>query len=231
MKTLGLLGGMSWESTREYYRILNETIRDEKGGLHSAPLLLHSFEFAEIAALQKYDDWQPLYDRLTKAALGLQAAGADAIMICTNYMHKCAPAIEAAISVPLVHIADAVAEAMQQEGQTVAGLLGARGTMEEPFYRERLQTHGITVLTPEKEEREEIHRIVFGELCQGQFLPESRDYYLSVMERLQTQGAEGIILGCTEIEQLILPEHTALRLYPSAEIHARAGAAFILRDT
>jgi aspartate racemase len=231
MKTLGLLGGMSWESTREYYRLLNEDIRSAKGGLHSAPLLINSFDFAPINAMQKDTDWQPLFDYLANAARGLEAAGAQAIMICTNYMHKCAPAVEAAIGIPLLHIADAVADAVLANGQSKVGLLGARGTMEEPFYRDRLALKGVDVAVPDAAERTMIDRVVFGELCRGEFTPESRNAYLKVMNRLaDEQGAQGMILGCTEIEQLILPEHTPLTLYPSAELHARAGAAFILSD-
>lgn len=232
MNTIGLLGGMSWESTREYYRIINEQIREAKGGgLHSAPMIIHSFEFDAIAARQRSESWSELNHILSDAAKGLENAGAQAIMICTNYMHKCAPAVESAVSIPLIHIADVAASAALANGQNTVGLLGARGTMQENFYRDRLASHGLKIVIPNDEDCEEVHRVVFDELCQGKFLDASRTRYLHIIQKLADNGAQGIVLGCTEIEQLIRPTDTPLTLYNTAELHALAGAEFVLKGT
>ncbi len=230
MRTIGLLGGMSWESTREYYRILNEQARAAQGGLASAPVLLHSFNFAPIAKMQAAGEWPALEAQLANAAKGLEAAGAEAILICTNYMHRCADAVSAAISIPLIHIAEAIGARAVAAGQSRIGLLGAEGTMSAPFYREKLEAMGIEVLIPDDAQRAFIHETIFKELCVGKFTDATRARYLEIIDALKEQGAQGVILGCTEIEQLILPEHVTLTLYPSAEIHAQAGAAFMLRE-
>ena len=230
MRTIGLLGGMSWESTREYYRILNEQARASEGGLSSAPILLHSFNFAPIAKLQAAGEWAALEAQLANAAKGLEAVGAEAILICTNYMHRCADAVSAATSIPLIHIAEAIGARAVAAGHTRLGLLGAEGTMSAPFYREKLEAMGIDVLIPDDAERAFIHNSIFKELCLGNFTDATRARYLAIIDTLKEQGAQGIILGCTEIEQLILPDHTELTLYPSAEIHARAGAEFMLSE-
>lgn len=228
LRTLGLLGGMSWESTREYYRILNESVRDARGGLRSAPVILHSFDFEEIQSRQRSNSWNELDTILSNAAKGLENAGCNAIMICTNLMHKCAPAIEKAVSIPLIHIADAIAENIKADNLKTVGLLGARGTMQEPFYRERLATHGITAIIPNDADCEIIHRVIFDELCQGKFLESSRTEFLRIISELESRGAQGMVLGCTEIELLITSQHTPLPLYNSAQLHAEAGARFVL---
>lgn len=230
LRTLGLLGGMSWESTREYYRILNESVRDARGGLRSAPVIMHSFDFEDIQSRQRSSAWNELDTILVNAAKGLENAGCEALMICTNLMHKCAPAIERAVGIPLIHIADAIAETITADGLKTVGLLGARGTMQEPFYRERLATHGITAMIPSDDDCEIIHRVIFEELCQGKFLDASRKEFLRIIAELQSRGAQGMVLGCTEIELLITPQHTSLPLYNSAELHAKAGARFVLGE-
>mgnify|MGYP001203347703 CR=1 FL=1 len=229
MRTLGLLGGMSWESTREYYRILNQEARAELGGLHSAKLLLHSFDFAEIAKLQHDDKWDTLGDMLANAAQGLQAAGADAVLICTNLMHKVAPQVEAAISIPLLHMVDAVAESIRNNGQNKVALLGTRFTMEEPFYRERLgQQHGIEAIIAAEADRQIVHDVIYNELCQGIISEQAQAEYIRIIKALQADGAQGMILGCTEIEQLVTPEVTDACLYDTARIHAEYAARYML---
>lgn len=228
MRMIGLLGGMSWESTREYYRIINEGIRDAKGGLHSAPLLLHSFDFAEIAALQHNGQWDALGNQMAQAAQGLERAGAGAIMICTNLMHKVSPHVQRAIAIPLLHIADAVAAAIKADGNRTVALLGTSYTMQEPFYRERIAQHGIETIVPEGSDAEGVSRIIYEELCQGKFLPDSRRYYLQVMDRLKVRGAQGVILGCTEIPQLIGPNDCDVALYDTTTLHAKSGLDWML---
>ncbi len=228
MRTIGLLGGMSWESTREYYRLINEHVRDAQGGLHSAPLLLHSFNFDQIAQKQRAGDWNSLDHMLANAAHGLESAGAETILICTNYMHKCAPAVEAATSIPLLHIADAIGQQLRHDQISTVGLLGARGTMEGTFYHDRLTRHGVTCHIPTGEDAETVDRIIFEELCQGRFTNNSRQAYLKIMDQMADKGVEAFVLACTEIEQLIRTDDTHWPLYPSAALHARAGADFIL---
>ena len=230
MRKIGLLGGMSWESTREYYRIINEQVRASCGGLTSAPILLESYDFAPIAEKQKAGDWEALEAQLAASAKWLEQGGAEAILICTNYMHRCAPAVEAALSkARLLHIADCIGQRALAAGHNKLGLIGAAGTMEHPFYRERLEVMGIEVCIPPEKARAEINRIIFEELCVGRFEAASRERYLAIIHALATQqGAQGIILGCTEIEQLILPQHTNLPLYPSAQMHAESAVEFIL---
>ncbi|MCI5048965.1 MAG: aspartate/glutamate racemase family protein [Rickettsiales bacterium] len=228
MKTIGLLGGMSWESTREYYRLFNEGVRDAKGGLHSAKLLMHSFDFAEIAQRQHAGEWDALADMLVNAAKGLEAAGADALMICTNLMHKFAPHIQKECDIPLIHIGDAVADAIKANGQSKVALLGAKFTMAEPFYKDRLAQQDIETIIPEGEDFDEISRIIYEELCQGEILDASRNSYLMIIAKLAEQGAEGIVLGCTEIPLLIQQDMCNVSLYDTTAIHVRAGLDFML---
>jgi aspartate racemase len=231
MQTLGIIGGMSWESTATYYRLLNQAVREARGGLHSAPLLIHSVDFAEVAALQRSGDWQGAGELLAEAALGLQRSGATALLLATNTMHKVAPAIEAAVEIPLLHIGDAVGLALQAQGVSRAALLGTRFTMQEDFYRQRLQARfGIEVLTPSAEQMAEIDRVIFAELCLGQCLPASRDFYLQVLEELKEQGAQAAILGCTEIGMLLDGVSAALPLLDSTELHVGMGVEWVLRD-
>jgi aspartate racemase len=231
MKTLGVLGGMSWESTATYYKQLNEGVRDARGGLHSAPLLVHSVDFAAIAALQKAGEWAAAGDLLARAALGLQRAGATALLLATNTMHKIAPAIEAAVDIPLLHIGDAVGQALQASGVTRAALLGTRFTMQENFYRDLLALqYGIEVLLPDADAMAEIDRIIFAELCRGEFLHASREHYLAVLEQLRDNGAEAAILGCTEIGLLLEGVNSPLPLIDSTQQHVAMGLKWLLRD-
>jgi aspartate racemase len=220
MKTIGLLGGMSWESTQTYYRLINEGVKNRLGGLHSAKLVLFSVDFAEIEALQHKGDWPATADILAGAALSVQKAGAEFLVIGTNTMHKVAPEIEQAIGIPLLHIADATAQLLKKEGVTRAGLLGTRFTMEQAFYRERLEAAGIDVLTPDEGQRDEVHRVIYEELCQGEIKPDSRHTYLDIVSSLSGRGAQAVILGCTEIGLLISQADTEVPLYDTTEIHA-----------
>ena len=220
MKTIGLLGGMSWESTQTYYRLINEGVKNRLGGLHSAKLVLFSVDFAEIEALQHKGDWPATADILAGAALSVQKAGADFLVIGTNTMHKVAPEIEQTIGIPLLHIADATAQLLKKEGVTRAGLLGTRFTMEQAFYRERLEAAGIDVLTPDEGQRDEVHRVIYEELCQGEIKPDSRHTYLDIVSSLSGRGAQAVILGCTEIGLLISQADTEVPLYDTTEIHA-----------
>lgn len=229
MKTIGLIGGMSWESTVPYYRQINETVKAHLGGLHSAKLVLYSVDFHEVERLQHVGDWEAAGELLAQAARSLQAAGADFLVLCTNTMHKVAPAIEAAVSIPLFHIADPTAAAIQQAGFTTVGLLGTRFTMEQDFYRERLQTrHGLHVLTPTPADRDQVHRIIYEELCLGQIVAASRAVYQRVMADLVAQGAQAIILGCTEISLLVSPPDASVPLFDTTGIHARMAAEWAL---
>ncbi len=229
MRTLGVLGGMSWESTATYYRLLNQGVRERLGGLHSAPLLLHSVDFAEIAALQKAGDWASAGERLAAAAQGLERAGATALLLATNTMHKVAPAIEAALRIPLLHIADAVGQALQADGVQRAALLGTRFTMQEAFYRERLsERFGIQVQVPEASVQLELDRVIFQELCCGQFNDPARNFYLEALESLRAQGAEAAILGCTEIGLLLEGCASPLPLLDSTQVHVTMGLEWLL---
>ncbi|MEQ5815491.1 aspartate/glutamate racemase family protein [Marinobacter sp. NFXS11] len=220
MKTIGLLGGMSWESTQTYYRLINEGVKNRLGGLHSAKLVLFSVDFAEIEALQHKGDWPATADILAGAALSVQKAGADFLVIGTNTMHKVAPEIEQAIGIPLLHIADSTAQVLKKDGVTRVGLLGTRFTMEQAFYRERLEAAGIDVLTPDESHRDEVHRVIYEELCQGEIKPDSRHTYLDIVSSLSGRGAQAVILGCTEIGLLITQADTEVPLYDTTEIHA-----------
>lgn len=229
MALLGILGGMSWESSASYYRLINEGYRDAKGGLHSAPLLLHSVDFASIAALQKAGDWQAAGVQLSDAARGLERAGAGAIVLATNTMHKVADAIEQAVEIPLLHIGDAVGEALQAGGFQRVALLGTRFTMQQDFYRLRLaERYGIEVVLPEETQMTEIDRIIFSELCQGQFTSVSRAYYLACLESLHSQGAQAAILGCTEIGLLLQGVEAPLPLIDSTQVHVQSGLRWLL---
>jgi aspartate racemase len=225
LKTIGLIGGMSWESTIPYYRTINETIRQRLGGLHSARVILYSVDFHEIEELQHAGDWETAGARMADAARSLQAAGADFVVVCTNTMHKVAPAIEAAVSIPLFHIADPTATEITTAGHTVVGLLGTRFTMEQDFYRDRLSgRHGLRVLVPDEDDRAIVHRVIYDELCMGEVSTVSREAYRAIMARLVARGAQAIILGCTEISLLVGPGDASVPLFDTTAIHARAAA-------
>lgn len=229
MKTIGLIGGMSWESTVPYYRQINETVKAQRGGLHSAKVVLVSVDFHEIEVLQRAGDWEAAGTEMAKAARSLVAAGADFVVLCTNTMHKVAHAIEAAVAIPLLHIADPTAAALKQAGVERVGLLGTRFTMEQEFYRDRLtQYHGLDVIVPPSVERDAVHRIIYEELCLGTIRPESRQVYQAVMAALVAQGAQAIILGCTEISLLIGDQDSSVPLFDTTAIHARAAALLAL---
>jgi aspartate racemase len=221
MKTIGLLGGMSWESTVGYYRVINQGVKKALGGLHSARIVLYSVDFDPIERLQHEDDWEGTAKILTEAALSVQSAGADFLVICTNTMHKVAPQIERAIKIPLLHIADATAEVLVSNGIKKVGLMGTAFTMEQDFYRGRLiQKYGLDVLVPNKQDRDVVHRVIYQELCLGKIQPDSRDEFLRIIDSLGEQGAEGVILGCTEIGMLVKQRDTKVKLFDTAVIHA-----------
>lgn len=225
MKTIGLIGGMSWESTIPYYRQINQTIKERLGGLHSAKIVLFSVDFHEIERLQHAGDWDAAGALLAGAARSLRAAGADFLVLCTNTMHKVAPAIEAAVDIPLLHIADPTAEAIREAGVTKVGLLGTRFTMEQAFYKDRLQEKfDLQVLTPSDDERQVVHRIIYEELCLGRILDESRDAYRRIIASLVERGAQAVILGCTEISLLVGPQDASVPLFDTTAIHARRAA-------
>jgi aspartate racemase len=232
MKTIGLLGGMSWESTELYYRWINEGVKARLGGLHSARIALVSVDFQEIEDLQHRGDWDAAGKALARAAQRIEAAGADFLVICTNTMHKVAPAITAAIAIPLLHIADATAERIEASGYHTIGLLGTNFTMEQDFYRGRLvERHGLDVLVPDEADRRIVHRIIYEELVLGQVQDASRSEYLRIIDALAARGAEAIILGCTEITLLVQQEHTAIPLFDTTAIHAEAAVALALRPS
>ena len=221
MKTIGLIGGMSWESTTSYYRLINEGIKEQLGGLHSAKLVLVSVDFAEIEKLQHQGKWEETGDILSKAAQSLEKAGADFILICTNTMHLLAPQIQTAVSIPLLHIADATAEKIQNAGLSKIALLGTAFTMEKDFYKGRLEKeYALEVITPNAANRKIIHQIIYNELCLGKIKDASRNEYLRIIDTLTAQGAEAVILGCTEIALLVKPEDTQVTLFDTTKIHA-----------
>lgn len=223
MKTIGLIGGMSWESTVPYYRQINEGIKARLGGLHSAKVVLYSVDFHEIEQLQRDGDWDAAGERLADAARRLQAAGADLLVLCTNTMHKVAPQIEAAVPIPLLHIADATAAAILAAGHRSVGLLGTRFTMEQDFYRQRLQErHGLQVIVPDADERSVVHDVIYDELCRGVVRDASRDRYRRIMDDLVAGGAEAIILGCTEIGLLVAAQDARVPLFDTTALHAAA---------
>lgn len=232
MNTLGIIGGMSPESTAAYYTQINRLINRQKGSNHSAPILLASVEFQEIVDCQQCGDWHKAGEILAQAARTLEQAGADAVLLATNTMHKAAAPIQAAIGVPFLHILDSVAERICAQGIRTVGLLGTRFTMQDTFYREGLADRGIQTIVPivpDEDAMAEIHRIIFEELCVGNFPESSRRFYVRTIERLAAQGAEGIILGCTEIGLLVRPEDTAVPLFDTTAIHVQAAAEFILQ--
>ncbi|MGP9020439.1 aspartate/glutamate racemase family protein [Streptomyces sp. BR1] len=228
MKTIGLIGGMSWESSAEYYRLLNELVRERLGGLHSARCVLHSVDFAEIEELQSAGEWERAGEILAQVAKGVEAAGADLVLICTNTMHKVADQVAAAVSVPLLHLGDATAQAVRDRGIRRVGLLGTAFTMEQDFYRDRLRAHGLDVLTPDEAGRALVHRVIYEELCLGVVKDESRRAYQDVIAALVGEGAEGVILGCTEIELLIRQEHSPVPVFPTTRLHAEAAVTAAL---
>lgn len=224
MRTIGLLGGMSWESTVTYYQIINETIKARLGGLHSAKIFLHSVDFAEIEKHQSKGEWDKSAVILSKAAKSLEQAGADYIVICTNTMHKVAPDIEKEINIPIVHIADATAEELQKDGIKRVALLGTKYTMTQDFYKQRIQARGIEVMIPDAEDVDIVNQVIYDELCLGKISSVSRKEFVRIIAGLQDEGAEGVILGCTEIGLLIGKEDSSLPVYDTAQIHARVAA-------
>lgn len=227
MKTIGLLGGMSWESTLDYYRKINEGVRNTLGGLHSAKIVMYSVDFGPIEKLQHAGDWEGTARILSDAAKNIQAAGADFLLICTNTMHKVAPEIEAAIEIPLLHIADATAEILVKEDIKSVGLLGTAFTMEQDFYKTRLiNNYGIKVLVPNEEDRKIIHKVIYQELCLGKIESESKAEYLRIIDALVAQGAETVILGCTEIGMLVNQTDTNVRLLDTTVIHAEKAVEY-----
>ncbi len=222
MKTIGLIGGMSWESTALYYRLVNEAVKHALGGLHSARLVLYSVDFDEIEHLQRSGDWNAAGRLLADAARALEAAGADLLVLCTNTMHKVAPALEAAVAIPLLHIADPTAAAVRAVGVRKVGLLGTRFTMEEAFYRERLVERGLEVVLPTPDDRALVHRVIYDELCVGVVDARSREAYRRVMADLVARGAGAIILGCTEIGLLVGEGDVDVPVFDTTVLHARA---------
>ncbi len=222
MRVIGLLGGMSWESTAVYYRILNQEVRRRLGGQHSARVLLFSLDFEEIERFQDAAAWDRAGQLLASYAATLERAGADLVLLCTNTMHKVAGVIQAAIGIPLLHIADATAREIGKEGLSRLGLLGTRFTMEEDFYRDRLTRHGLQVLTPDADQRERVDRIIYEELCQGRIRDESREAYRQIIRSLADRGAQGVILGCTEIGLLVGPADSPIPVFDTTRIHAES---------
>jgi len=229
LKTIGLIGGMSWESTIPYYRQINQSIKEHLGGLHSAKVVLYSVDFHEVERLQHAGDWAAAGELLAGAARALELAGADFLVLCTNTMHKVAPTIEAAVRIPLFHIADPTAEAIKAAGLATVGLLGTRFTMEQAFYKDRLrERHGLRVLIPNPSDRDVIHRVIYEELCLGRIVEESRGEYRRIMADLVGQGAEGIVLGCTEISLLVGQQDSSVPLFDTTAIHACKAAEWAL---
>jgi len=231
MKTIGLIGGMSWESSLEYYRSVNERVRDRLGGLHSARCVMYSFDFDEIETLQHRGAWDEATRRMIDAARTLERAGADFVVICTNTMHMMAADVEAAIGIPLLHIADATADTIKAQGLRTIGLLATRFTMEQDFYKGRLiEKHGLEVLVPPAEDRRVVHDVIYNELCRGRIRDESRQRFQQLIRRLADEGATGVILGCTEIGLLIKQADSPVPLFDTAVIHAEAAADFALQS-
>ena len=229
MRTIGLIGGMSWESTVSYYQAINRNVQMRLGGLHSAKIILESVDFAPIAQMQSDSEWEKAGLVLAESAARLQTAGADCVLICTNTMHNVAEQVENAIDVPLLHIADATAHALQADHICKVGLLGTRFTMEQDFYKGRLtQQHGIEVITPSDTSRTIVHDVIYNELCLGQICNDSREQYLQIIQELAQAGAQAVILGCTEIALLVKQGDTAMPLYDTTAIHAQAAVEFAL---
>jgi aspartate racemase len=231
MKTIGLIGGMSWESSIEYYRIINQTVKTRLGGLHSAKSVMVSVDFAEVEILQHQGRWAEAADMLIEAAQSLEDGGADLIVLCTNTMHKVADEIQANLKIPFLHIADATAQRVLASGIRTVGLLGTRFTMEEEFYKGRLsKTYGLNVIVPDAQEREVIHRVIYDELVLGKIEPSSKAQYVEIIEQMIRQGAEGIILGCTEIGLLVHQEDSRVPLFDTTRIHAEAAVEYALKE-
>ncbi len=229
MKTIGLLGGMSWESTVGYYRAINEGVKKKLGGLHSAKIAMYSVDFEPIEKLQHKGDWEGTARILSQAAQNIQSAGADVLLICTNTMHKVAPQIEKAIKIPLLHIADATAEVLVNNGIKTVGLLGTAFTMEQDFYKGRLiEKYGLNVQIPNGEDRKIIHKIIYEELCLGKIQPDSKNEYLRIIDMLANQGSEAVILGCTEIGMLVSQGDTKVKLFDTTAIHAEKAVEYSL---
>lgn len=228
MKTVGLLGGMSWESTELYYRLINEGVKERLGGLHSARIAMVSVDFQPIEELQQQGEWEKAGALLADDARRVEAAGADFLLICTNTMHRVADHVEAAITIPLLHLADATAKAIRAAGLDTVGLLGTAFTMEQDFYRGRLAEHGLSVLIPEAEDRVIVHRVIYDELVLGVVREESRAAYVRIIDRLAGRGAQGVIEGCTEIGMLVQQEHTPVPLFDTTAIHAQAAVEMAL---
>ncbi|WP_334187292.1 aspartate/glutamate racemase family protein [Noviherbaspirillum sp.] len=226
MKTIGLIGGMSWESSAEYYRLINQRMKERQGGHNNARSLMVTVNFHEIEALQHDGQWDRLGAMMQDAARQLERGGADFIVLCTNTMHKVSPQIEAAVSIPFLHIADPTAAAIKKRGFRTIGLLGTRFTMEQDFYKGRLEEkHGLSVITPDEAGRALVHGVIYDELCHGKVLDASRQAYLAIIDELKHRGAEAVILGCTEIALLIKPEHASLPVFDTTGIHADAAVA------
>ncbi|MDD1002479.1 aspartate/glutamate racemase family protein [Pseudomonas sp. TNT2022 ID642] len=230
MRTIGLIGGMSWESSAEYYRLINQQVRDRLGPLRSAQLLMHSVDFGPVEQAQHAGRWDDAAAILVDAARRLEAGGAECVVLCTNTMHKVAEQIQAAISIPFLHIAEPAAQAALNIDAHTVGLLGTAFTMEQDFLKQRLVAKGLTVLVPDETERKDVHRIIYDELCVGVISDQSRQIYQRVIESLTARGAQAIILGCTEIGMLVKPEHSALPLLDTTELHAQSAVAFALGD-
>ena len=230
MKTIGLIGGMSWESSAEYYKIINETVKEKLGGLHSAKLLLYSVDFEEIEKLQHAGEWKKATEFMVDAAQRVERGGADFVIICTNTMHKMADDVQSCIGIPLLHIADAVAAKITAQGLQRVGLLGTRFTMEEEFYKQRLKEKvGVDVVVPEEDERAVVHKIIYSELCLGEIKESSRKKMKKIIENLISEGAEGIILGCTEIPLLIKQKDSSVPIFDTTLIHAQAAVELALQ--
>ncbi|MGO1298222.1 MAG: aspartate/glutamate racemase family protein [Vibrio sp.] len=231
MKTIGMLGGMSWESTASYYKALNEGVKESLGGLHSAKICMYSVDFDDIEKLQHQGNWSETANILSKAAVAVECGGADFLLICTNTMHKVAQEISSKISIPILHIADATAERLQSDKIKCVGLLGTQFTMEQDFYKSRLtDNYNIQVLVPDSEERKVVHDIIYSELCLGKIIDSSRNEYLKIINNLYAKGAEAIILGCTEIALLVQQQHTSVPLYDTTEIHAAEAVKFAISE-
>jgi len=230
MKTIGLIGGMSWESSIEYYRIINEAVRAKLGGLHSAKSIMYSVDFAEIEVLQHQGKWDEATELMIGAAKNVENGGAHFVIICTNTMHKMADEVQRHIHVPLLHIADATAESIKARGLRKIGLLGTKFSMEEDFYKGRLARHGLEVIIPAPEEREIVHRVIYDELCIGNIVQASKKRYLGIMHGLVEDGAEGVVLGCTEISLLIRDEDSHVPLFDTTRIHALAAVDYALKS-
>jgi aspartate racemase len=230
MKTIGLIGGMSWESSLEYYRIINETVREKLGGLHSAKIVMYSVDFEEIETLQHQGNWDEATKLMIDAAQRLEKAGADFAIICTNTMHRMADDVQIAIDIPLLHIADVTARKIKEQGLQRVGLLGTKFTMEQDFYKGRLKNHGIDVIIPDEAQRQTVHDIIYNELCLGMIKQSSKDKFREVIENLASRGARGIILGCTEIPLIVKQKDYDIPLFDTTMIHAVAAVEYAIKE-